>query len=143
MSNQDQQPEVENLDLEQDDFGVRTFNVGGKPMELKFTAATRFRLFKDMQPEQIQAYVATETFKLQSLTLLILGKEALTLSIENILDKFDELGFMDHEINEIYNWVLKRTLNFMLKEAEETANQLKKLLPQVNGLSNTLTSLQG
>ena len=142
MSNQEQPIEMENLEQEPEDFGVKTFSVGGKPMELKFTAAARFRLFKSMTPEEIQAYVATETFKLQAITLLILGKKALTQSIDQILDDFDEIGLMDDEVNAIYSWVLKRTLNFMLKEADEAANQLKKMLPKVNELSNTLSSFQ-
>ena len=136
MSEQNTQPN------EPEDYGVRDFIIGGETMTLKFTAATRFRLFQDMSPDQIQNYVTSEAFKLQSLALLILGKDAIKMPVSDILDKLDDLGMMDHELNAVYEWVLKRTINFMLSEAEAAARMISESMPKVNELSNTLTSSQ-
>lgn len=136
MSEQNTQP------TEPEDYGVRDFIIGGETMTLKFTAATRFRLFQDMSPDQIQNYVTSEAFKLQSLALLILGKDAIKMPVSDILDKLDDLGMMDHELNAVYEWVLKRTINFMLSEAEAAARMISESMPKVNELSNTLTSSQ-
>lgn len=128
--------------VEPDDFGVKDFLIGGQIRTLKFTAATRFRLFKDIPDEQIQGYVSTTAFKLQSVALLVFGKEALSKSLDEIFDALEEIDMADHELALINEWVLKRTLNFMVKEAEHLAKLLKEQIPKVTELSNTLTSLQ-
>ena len=129
---------------EQDnDFGVREFMVGGKNVILKFTAATRFRLFRDLEPSSIQGYVTSEAFKLQALALLLIGKEATGMTVDDILDALDELGLNEVEMYKIYEWVLKRTINFMLKEAEAAAKTIAMSMPKVTELNNTLTSSQG
>lgn len=129
---------------EQDnDFGVREFLVGGKNVILKFTAATRFRLFRDLEPSSIQGYVTSEAFKLQALALLLIGKEATGMTVDDILDALDELGLNEVEMYKIYEWVLKRTINFMLKEAEAAAKTIAMSMPKVTELNNTLTSSQG
>lgn len=144
MSEQNPTPQAENTPVaEPEDYGVREFMVGDKPTTLRFTAAARFRLFKDLNPQEIQAYVTSEPFKLHSAGLLLLGKEALTVSVDEVLDRLDDLGLMEHELHAIYQWVLKRTINFMLKEAEVAAQILKQAIPQVTELSNTLNTLQG
>ncbi|URG13847.1 hypothetical protein [Acinetobacter phage vB_AbaS_TCUP2199] len=124
------------------DYGVKTFMVGNQPMELKFTAATRFRLFKDLPIEEIQGYVTTEAFKMQATALLLLGKDSMGKTVEAILDEFENLGLLDHEMMAIYEWVLERTINFMLKEAEAAAKQIRQAIPQVKELSNTLNTSQ-
>ena len=128
--------------VEPDDFGVKDFMIGGKLKTLKFTAATRFRLFKDIPDEQIQGYVSTTAFKLQSVALLVIGKEALTKSLDEIFDILEEMDMSDIEMALINEWVLKRTVNFMVKEAEQLAKLLKEQIPKVTELNNTLTSLQ-
>lgn len=129
---------------EQDnDFGVREFLVGGKNVILKFTAATRFRLFRDLEPSSIQGYVTSEAFKLQALALLLIGKEATGMTVDDILDALDDLGLNEVEMYKIYEWVLKRTINFMLKEAEAAAKTIAMSMPKVTELNNTLTSSQG
>jgi len=124
------------------DYGVKTFMVGGEAMEVKFTAATRFRLFKNMPIEEIQGYVTTEAFKLQATALLLLGKDSMGKTVDDILDELENLGLLDNEMMDIYEWVLQRTINFMLREAEAAANQIRQAIPQVNELSNTLNTSQ-
>ena len=127
---------------EMDDFGVKDFLVGGVIRTLKFSAAVRFRLFKDIPDHEIQGYISTTAFKLQSVALLLFGKEALSKSLDDLFDDFEEIDLADHELALIHEWVLKRTVNFMLQEAETIANVLKEQIPKVTELNNTLTSLQ-
>lgn len=123
------------------DAGVREFMVGGKPVTLKFLAATRFRLFINIEPNQVQQYVSSEAFKLRAVGLLLLGKKALSLKVDEILDEFEELQLDDDECQEIYEWVLKRTINFMLREAESQSQAIQAGLPQIEQLSNSLNGL--
>lgn len=136
-----EQKSVENL-VDPEDFGVKEFLVGGIFKELKFTAATRFRLFQDIPDSEIQTYVSSNGFKLRSVALLLLGKKANGMQLDDLFDELEEIGLMDYELNVIYEWVLKRTLNFMLQEAEVAAKMLTETMPQVIELSNTLTSSQ-
>lgn len=126
---------------ETNDSGSREFKVGGKIVTLKFLAATRFRLFVNITPDQVQEYVSSEAFKLRAVGLLLLGKKALEYSVDEILDQFEELGLDDDECHEIYEWVLQRTINFMLKEAESQSKAIQAGLPQVEQLSNSLNGL--
>lgn len=133
---------VENTpEAEIQDAGVREFKVGGKLVTLKFLAATRFRLFINIQPHQVQDYVSSEAFKLRAVGLLLLGKKAMGMTVEDLLDEFEELQLDDDECQEIYEWVLKRTINFMLKEAESQSQAIKAGLPQIEQLSNSLSGL--
>lgn len=136
-----EQKSAENL-VDPEDFGVKEFLVGGVFKELKFTAATRFRLFQDIPDSEIQTYVSSNGFKLRSVALLLLGKKANGMQMDDLFDELEEIGLMDYELNVIYEWVLKRTLNFMLQEAEVAAKMLTETMPQVIELSNTLTSSQ-
>lgn len=141
MSEQNNQQNLDEV-KEPEDFGIREFPIGGVMRELKFTAGMRFRLFRDIPPESIQAYVSSEAFKWQSLALLTIGKASMNMTIDEICDEFDALNFLESEIALIYQWVLQRTLNFMLKEAELSAETLQKTMPKVSELSNTLDSLK-
>lgn len=121
------------------DSGVKEFYVGGKLKKVKFLAATRFRLFANIEPQDVQAYVSSEAFKIRAMALLLIGKEAMSLTISEIIDKFEELELDDDEGQIIYEWVLQRTINFMLKEAEAQNRAIQKGLPQVEQLSNSLS----
>ena len=124
------------------DTGVKTFNVGGKPRDLMFSAATRFRLFLNIPVEDIQTYITSDLFKINAIAYLLFGKEAKGKKIDEILDMIEDEGLNDIELEEIVGWVRQRTLNFMLKEAEETAKALQKVLPQATELSSTLNGSQ-
>ena len=124
------------------DTGVKTFNVGGKPRDLMFSAATRFRLFLNIPVEDIQTYITSDLFKINAIAYLLFGKEARGKKIDEILDMIEDEGLNDVELEEIVGWVRQRTLNFMLKEAEESAKALQKVLPQATELSNTLNGSQ-
>lgn len=125
-------------DTQNMDTGVKTFNVGGKPRELMFSAAIRFRLFLDVPVEDVQTYITSDLFKINAVAFLLFGKEAKGKKIDEILDMIDDVGLNDVELEEIVGWVRQRTLNFMLKEAEESAKALQKILPQATELSSTL-----
>ncbi len=122
--------------------GVMDFLIGGQLRTLKFTAATRYRLFLNIETQDIQAYISSDAFKISATGMLIFGKEIIGKPLADVLDMFDEVGLTDDEMEEIVGWVRKRTLNFMLKEAEQIAEALNQSLPQAIGLNNTLTGLQ-
>ena len=124
------------------DAGVKEFKVGGKLREIKFTAATRYRLFLNVEKEDIQGYVTSDLFKITAVALLLYGKETIGKKLDELMDMFENDNLMDDEMEEIVGWVRKRTLNFMLKEAEQIAEALNQSLPQAIGLNNTLTGLQ-
>lgn len=124
------------------DSGKADFYVGGKVLQLKFLAATRFRLFINIQPSEVQDYVSSEAFKLRSVALLLLGKTGMDMRVDEILDRFDELGLTDEECQNIYEWVLQRTINFMIQEAEAQNRVIQKGMPQVEQLSNSLNGLK-
>lgn len=125
-----------------EDFGVKDFMVGKTVRTLTFTAALRFRLFLNVEPSQVQAYVSTEAFKLTALGLLLLGKSAIGMPVEDMLDAFEDLELTDDQAHLIYEWVLKRTINFMLKEAEATAQAVNQAMPEVKQLISTLDGSQ-
>ena len=118
--------------------GVMDFLIGGQLRTLKFTAATRYRLFLNIDTQDIQTYISSDAFKISATGMLIFGKEIIGKPLADVLDMFDEVGLTDDEMEEIVGWVRKRTLNFMLKEAEESAKALQKILPQATELSSTL-----
>ena len=120
------------------DAGVKEFKVGGKVREIKFTAATRYRLFLNVEKEDIQSYVTSDLFKITAVALLLYGKETIGKKLDELMDMFENDNLMDDEMEEIVGWVRQRTLNFMLKEAEESAKALQKILPQATELSSTL-----
>lgn len=124
------------------DNGVKDFLIGGELKTLKFTAATRYRLFLNIPLQDVQDYVASDAFKISATGMLIFGKEIIGKPLADVLDKFDEVGLSDDEMEEIVGWVRKRTLNFMLREGEQIAEALKQAMPQATELSNSLTGLQ-
>ena len=119
------------------DNGVKDFLIGGKLTTLKFSAATRYRLFLNIETQDIQNYISSDAFKISATGMLIFGKEIIGKPLADVLDMFDEVGLTDDEMEEIVGWVRKRTLNFMLKEAEQIAEALNQSLPQAIGLNNT------
>lgn len=124
------------------DNGVKDFLIGGKLTTLKFSAATRYRLFLNIETQDIQNYISSDAFKISAAGMLIFGKEIIGKPLADVLDKFDEVDLSDDEMEEIVGWVRKRTLNFMLKEAEQIAEALNQVMPQATELSNSLTGLQ-
>ena len=124
------------------DTGVKTFNVGGVPRDLMFSAAIRFRLFLNVPVQQVQEYILSDMFKLNAIALLLVGKEAQGKTVDQIIDIIEEQKLSDVELEEIIGWVRKRTLNFNLKEAEETAKTLQEVMPQATELSSTLNGIQ-
>ena len=124
------------------DTGVKTFNVGGAPRDLMFSAAIRFRLFLNVPVQQVQEYILSDMFKLNAIALLLVGKEAQGKTVDQIIDIIEEQKLSDVELEEIIGWVRKRTLNFILKEAEETAKTLQEVMPQATELSSTLNGIQ-
>ena len=124
------------------DSGVKDFLIGGKLTTLKFTAATRYRLFLNIPIQDVQEYISSDAFKISAAGMLIFGKEIIGQPLADVLDKFDEINLGDDEMEEIVGWVRKRTLNFMLKEGEQIAQALKESMPQATELSNSLTGLQ-
>ena len=81
-------------------------------------------------------------FKLNAIALLLVGKEAQGKTVDQIIDIIEEQKLSDVELEEIIGWVRKRTLNFILKEAEETAKTLQEVMPQATELSSTLNGIQ-
>lgn len=124
------------------DSGTTTLNVGGEPRELMFSAAARFRLFVNIPLDQIQEYVLSDNFKINAAAMLLYGKNARGKTLDEILDMFEDDGLSDIELEAIIGWVRKRTLNFMLREAEEIAENLKTVMPQATALNNTLNGMQ-
>ena len=124
------------------DSGVKSFKVGGQLRELKFSAAMRYRLFLNINNEDIQQYISSEAFKITAVGFLLYGKEISGKPLIEVLDKFDEDNLLDDEMEEIVGWVRQRTLNFMLKEAEEVGKALEQVMPKAMALNNTLTGFQ-
>lgn len=122
--------------------GVMDFLIGGQLRTLKFTAATRYRLFLNIETQDIQQYISSDAFKISATGMLIFGKEIIGKPLADVLDMFDEVGLTDDEMEEIVGWVRKRTLNFMLKEAEEVGKALEQVMPKAMALNNTLTGFQ-
>ena len=123
------------------DAGVKEFKVGGKLREIKFTAATRYRLFLNVEKEDIQGYVTSDLFKITAVALLLYGKETIGKKLDELMDMFENDNLMDDEMEEIVGWVRKRTLNFMLKEAEEVQKSLTQVMERATKLDNSLTGL--
>lgn len=124
------------------DSGVVTFPVGGVNRTLKFTAAARYRLFLDIPNDQIQNYIVSDSFKINALSYLLYGKEYIGKTLEEVLERFEEDDLMDDEMEAIVGWVRQRTVNFMVKEAEQVAQTLKQVMPRVTELSDTLSGSQ-
>ena len=122
--------------------GVMDFLIGGQLRTLKFTAATRYRLFLNIETQDIQTYISSDAFKISATGMLIFGKEIIGKPLADVLDMFDEVGLTDDEMEEIVGWVRQRTLNFMLKEAEEVGKALEQVMPKAMALNNTLTGFQ-
>lgn len=122
--------------------GVKEFKIGGQLRELRFTAATRMRLFLNVETNAIQEYISSDLFKITAVSLLLFGKEAVGKSILELIDRFDEEKLLDDEMEEIVGWVRTRTLNFMLKEAEEVQKSLTQVMERATKLGNSLTGLE-
>ena len=121
--------------------GVKEFKVNGILRELRFTAATRMRLFLNVETNAIQEYISSDLFKITAVSLLLYGKEAIGKPVMEIIDRFDEDKLLDDEMEEIVGWVRTRTLNFMLKEAEEVQKSLTQVMERATKLDNSLTGL--
>ena len=92
----------------------------------------------DVPVEDVQTYITSDLFKINAVAYLLFGKGAKGKRVDEILDMIEDEGLNDVELEEIVGWVRQRTLNFMLKEAEESSKALQKILPQATELSNTL-----
>ena len=79
------------------DTGVKTFNVGGVPRDLMFSAAIRFRLFLNVPVQQVQEYILSDMFKLNAIALLLVGKEAQGKTVDQIIDIIEEQKLSDVE----------------------------------------------
>lgn len=122
-----------------DDSPIQTFSIGGKPTELKFTAAVRFRLFADIDNSQIESYITSDGFKIKAVGCLLFGKEIKNMTGEDLLDKLDVIGLMDDELEAIVGWVRTRTLNFMLDELKNVKATLETVIPKAQVLQSSLT----
>lgn len=124
------------------DAGTITLNVGGKPRDLMFSAAARFRLFLNIPVTEVQNYITTDLFKINAVAMILYGKASRDKSIDDVLDMFEDDGLSDLELEAIVGWVRKRTLNFMLSEVEDIAQTLREVMPQAIELNNTLSGIQ-
>lgn len=131
------EPKNQNMDA-----GTITLNVGGKPRDLMFSAAARFRLFLNIPVTEVQNYIVTDLFKINAVAMILYGKASRDKSIDDVLDMFEDDGLSDLELEAIVGWVRKRTLNFMLSEVEDIAQTLREVMPQAIELSNTLNGIQ-
>ena len=131
------EPKNQNMDA-----GTITLNVGGKPRDLMFSAAARFRLFLNIPMTEVQNYITTDLFKINAVAMILYGKASRDKNIDDILDMFEDDGLSDLELEAIVGWVRKRTLNFMLSEVEEIAQTLQEVMPQAIELNNTLSGIQ-
>ena len=122
--------------------GVKEFKVNGVLRELKFTAATRMRLFLNVETNGIQDYISSDLFKITAVSLLLYGKEVVGKPLMEIIDRFDQDRLLDDEMEEIVGWVRTRTLNFMLKEAEEVQKSLTQVMGRATALNNSLIGLE-
>ena len=122
--------------------GVKEFKVNGVLRELKFTAATRMRLFLNVETNGIQDYISSDLFKITAVSLLLYGKEVVGKPLMEIIDRFDQDQLLDDEMEEIVGWVRTRTLNFMLKEAEEVQKSLTQVMGRATALNNSLIGLE-
>lgn len=122
--------------------GVKEFKVNGVLRELRFTAATRMRLFLNVETNAIQEYISSDLFKITAVSLLLYGKEVVGNPLMEIIDRFDQDQLLDDEMEEIVGWVRTRTLNFMLKEAEEVQKSLTQVMGRATALSNSLIGLE-
>lgn len=131
------EPKNQNMDA-----GTITLNVGGKPRDLMFSAAARFRLFLNIPVTEVQNYITTDLFKINAVAMILYGKASRDKSIDDVLDMFEDDGLSDLELEAIVGWVRKRTLNFMLSEVEDIAQTLREVMPQAIELNNTLNGIQ-
>lgn len=131
------EPKNQNMDA-----GTITLNVGGKPRDLMFSAAARFRLFLNIPVTEVQNYITTDLFKINAVAMILYGKASRDKSIDDVLDMFEDDGLSDLELEAIVGWVRKRTLNFMLSEVEDIAQTLQEVMPQAIELNNTLNGIQ-
>ena len=131
------EPKNQNMDA-----GTITLNVGGKPRDLMFSAAARFRLFLNIPVTEVQNYITTDLFKINAVAMILYGKASRDKSIDDVLDMFEDDGLSDLELEAIVGWVRKRTLNFMLSEVEDIAQTLQEVMPQAIELNNTLSGIQ-
>lgn len=131
------EPKNQNMDA-----GTITLNVGGKPRDLMFSAAARFRLFLNIPVTEVQNYITTDLFKINAVAMILYGKASRDKNIDDVLDMFEDDGLSDLELEAIVGWVRKRTLNFMLSEVEDIAQTLREVMPQAIELNNTLNGIQ-
>ena len=131
------EPKNQNMDA-----GTITLNVGGKPRDLMFSAAARFRLFLNIPVTEVQNYITTDLFKINAVAMILYGKASRDKSIDDVLDMFEDDGLSDLELEAIVGWVRKRTLNFMLSEVEDIAQTLQEVMPQAIELNTTLNGIQ-
>lgn len=131
------EPKNQNMDA-----GTITLNVGGKPRDLMFSAAARFRLFLNIPVTEVQNYITTDLFKINAVAMILYGKASRDKNIDDVLDMFEDDGLSDLELEAIVGWVRKRTLNFMLSEVEDIAQTLREVMPQAIELNNTLSGIQ-
>ena len=65
--------------------GVKEFKVNGVLRELRFTAATRMRLFLNVETNAIQEYISSDLFKITAVSLLLYGKEVVGKPLMEII----------------------------------------------------------
>ena len=110
----------------------KTFSVGGEQKELFFSFAIQQRLFGQFSVDKFQEALLDPAFTIRALGFLLIGKEFGAIkTVEEALDRFEEMNLTDDESHEIMNWVRERVLNFTQKEIETVKRQVQQLLPHL------------
>lgn len=120
----------------------RTFPVGNTQKDLFFSEAVRIRLVGNYDTSQLGEYLISNDFYVLALGLLLVGKEATKMTMEDILDKLEEFELEDEQGAEIVAWVSQKVVNFMQKQLQTVQKQMESLIPQMIESNHTLTGLE-
>lgn len=119
----------------------KIFKVGGEEKELFFSYAVQQRLFGAFSVDRFQEYMLDPNFTVRALGLLLLGKGFKTCeTVDDIIDKIEDMGLTDDQSHEIMMWVRQRTLNFTQKEIESVKAQVQELLPHLQQMQAQIGS---
>lgn len=119
----------------------KSFKVGEEDRELFFSYAVQQRLFGAFSVDRFQEYMLDPNFTVRALGLLLLGKVFKTCeTVDDIIDKIEDMGLTDDQSHAIMMWVRQRTLNFTQKEIESVKAQVQELLPHLQQMQAQIGS---
>lgn len=119
----------------------KTFKIGKETKEVFYSQAVHTRLIGNYQLDQLSDYLMSDEFTVKALGLLIIGREIVNLTPEEVLDRLDDLHLSQSQGAEVLAWVQDKVLNFIEKSLAKLQSQIQEMMVPLTQSVHTLNGL--